>query len=107
MDLNNESIRKPSGETRVTDNAIGFSSPSLRLYSDRHPWPLRCPHCSTKFVERIKSLRTRSVVRCPTPECHSVVERDPNFALALSQARSGSFDPFKHVWGKALAGADA
>ena len=100
MDVSNKNIRNPSSEAPLVDGGSGFNSTSqpLRLYDDRHPWPLRCPHCSAKFVEQIKRLSRRNVIRCPLPECHSVVEPDPNFPAALSRARSGSYDPFEHVW---------
>ena len=73
-------------------------SEPVRLYEDRHPWPIKCPDCSSEFVEQIGRLRSKSLVRCPSPDCQSFVDMGPRFRAALRDAKAGAYNPFTDIW---------
>ena len=101
IDINSDNIRRISSGAPLADEAPGFNSaePLLR-YDDRHPWPIKCACCGNEFVEQIRRLKMRSPIRCPFPECQSIIEIDPDFGRALAQARRGSYDPYRDIWGE-------
>ena len=89
-----------SAQSRLSSDALGLRCvpEPVRLYEDRHPWPIKCPDCSSEFVEQIGRLRSKSLVRCPSPDCQSFVDMGPRFRTALRDAKAGAYNPFTDVW---------
>jgi hypothetical protein len=84
---------------------IRASEEQVRLYEDRHPWPIKCPACRNEFVEQIGRLTLHKLARCPQADCQSIVEIDPDFRTAVREAKAGAYNPFRHVWGLASRAA--
>ena len=63
--------RKISSQPGSFNATLGFrcTVEHVRLYEDRHPWPIKCPACCNEFVEQIGRLRlherARSAGRLP------------------------------------------
>ena len=96
--------RKISSQPGSFNATLGFrcTVEHVRLYEDRHPWPIKCPACCNEFVEQIGRLRLHERARCPRADCQFIVKIDPGFRRALSKAKAGSYDPFKHIWNQRL-----
>ena len=66
------------------------------MYGPDDPWPIKCSGCLHEFTEKIGSLETAVMFRCP--ECglsfHHPTEQ---FRLALAEARNGRLDPWRDM----------
>jgi hypothetical protein len=75
------------------------------MYEDHDPWPFKCPECGEEFTEQIGRLKTQGFAKCPgfsTPgpiPCPMTINvRAEEFGLALTEAKAGRYDPFRHTW---------
>jgi hypothetical protein len=75
------------------------------MYKDDDPWPFKCPACGEEFAKKIGWLKTQTSVKCPghtnpgpVPCPVTIQVRPEEFFLALTKARRGEYDIWRHTW---------
>lgn len=64
------------------------------MYENHDFWPFKCPNCRNEFTEQIGRINSGVKVICP--ECFTwLADYDKRFAVILTEARSGNFDPWE------------
>jgi hypothetical protein len=61
------------------------------MFDDDGLWPCKCEHCKHEWYTSIAAIRADNEASCPACNARNVIP-SPQFNLALTAARQGSYD---------------